>query len=101
MTKLVSKIEKDSSKNEKTINELKDKYQVELVAVKDKLVSAEKIRRDKWVEQKQKEIKDLTVKGLEPEIARLIARHQQELRNVEATHKVSSQNINCHEHASH
>ena len=72
---------------------MKEKHQIELVTVKEKLVSAEKIRRDKWVEQKQKEIKDLTVKGLEPEIARLIARHQQELRNVEATHKVMSSNI--------
>lgn len=29
------------------------------------------------MEAKQKEIKELTVKGLEPEIARLIARHKQ------------------------
>lgn len=50
---------------------------VEINAIKDKLIAAEKIRRDKWVEAKQREIKALTVKGLEPEIARLIARHKQ------------------------
>ena len=41
------------------------------------MTAAEKLRREKWVEAKQKEIKELTVKGLEPEIARLIARHKQ------------------------
>ena len=55
---------------------------VELNQLRDKLPSAEKVRREKWVEAKQKEIKALTVKGLEPEIARLIARHKQELRNL-------------------
>ena len=45
--------------------------------MRDKLTAAEKVRREKWVEAKQKEIKALTVKGLEPEIARLIARHKQ------------------------
>ena len=50
---------------------------VELTSIRDKLTAAEKLRREKWVEAKQKEIKELTVKGLEPEIARLIARHKQ------------------------
>ena len=52
-------------------------YLVEINAIRDKLTAAEKLRREKWVEAKQKEIKALTVKGLEPEIARLIARHKQ------------------------
>lgn len=87
VTSLVKKIENDDLSRKKEFHEITDKHKVEINAIKDKLTAAEKIRRDKWVEAKQKEIKALTVKGLEPEIARLIARHKQELRNVKAQHE--------------
>ena len=36
-----------------------------------------------WEEQKIKEIKDLTAKGLEPEIERIIANHKVEVSKLE------------------
>lgn len=35
--------------------------------------ATEKIKRDKWIQEKTKAIKDQTVKGLEPEIQRMLA----------------------------
>jgi hypothetical protein len=35
-------------------------------------------RRDSWLEAKTKEIKDVTIKGLEPEIQGLVTRHRKE-----------------------
>ena len=49
-------------------------------------MSAERIRREKWVDGKTQEIKTMTVRGLEPEIQRLLAQHQSELEEVRAAH---------------
>jgi len=46
-------------------------------------VQAERARREQWVADKTKEIKEATVRGLEPDIQRLIARHTQEMRRLE------------------
>ena len=37
---------------------------------------SEKIRRDTWMQEKSREIKEMTVKGLEPEIQRLLTKHK-------------------------
>ena len=36
----------------------------------------EKIRREKWLERKTKEIREITIKGLEPEVQRIIDKHK-------------------------
>jgi 5-azacytidine-induced protein 1 len=90
LTALAKKIETDEATKKKEIDELNSKHNVEMTSIRDKLTAAEKLRREKWVEAKQKEIKELTVKGLEPEIARLIARHKQELRNIKAEHEAET-----------
>jgi len=87
LTALAKKLETIEKDRHKDSREVRDRHTVELNQLRDKLTSAEKVRREKWVEAKQKEIKQLTVKGLEPEIARLIARHKQELRNIKAEHE--------------
>jgi 5-azacytidine-induced protein 1 len=44
---------------------------------------SEKIRRDTWMQEKSREIKEMTVKGLEPEIQRLLTKHKKELERME------------------
>jgi len=46
---------------------------------------AEKEKREQWLAEKTKEVKDATVRGLEPDIQRLVARHREETRKVEET----------------
>ena len=48
-------------------------------------VQAERARREQWVADKTKEVKEATVRGLEPDIQRLIARHTQEMRRLEVS----------------
>ena len=56
---------------------------------KEILEAAEKIRREKWIKEKTHEIKEITVKGLEPDIQKLIAKHKAEIKKIKAMKQVS------------
>ena len=55
----------------------------ELASQKDMILASEKRSREKWMETKAKEIKEMTVKGLEPEIHKLMERHRAEVDRIE------------------
>lgn len=75
------KIDCDAVMNRRE-KELKQKLDIELKNNKQKWMAAEKIRREKWMKDKTQEIKELSVKGLEPEIQRMIQNHKKELKKV-------------------
>uniref|UniRef100_A0A3B3CP47 Centrosomal protein 131 n=1 Tax=Oryzias melastigma TaxID=30732 RepID=A0A3B3CP47_ORYME len=58
----------------------------EIKKLKDLMSASEKIRREKWIDEKTKKIKEITVK-LEPEIQKLISKHKQELKKLRALHE--------------
>lgn len=62
------------------------RYKVDSQRIKDTLEAAEKLRREKWIEEKTKQIKEMTVKGLEPEIQSLITKHKNELKKLKTIH---------------
>jgi 5-azacytidine-induced protein 1 len=41
------------------------------------------MRRDTWEKEKTREIKEITIKGLEPEVERILQNQKQERRRVE------------------
>ena len=55
--------------------------------MKDMQEAAEKLRREKWIEDKTKKIKEMTVKGLEPEIQNLIGKHKNEIKTLKSIHE--------------
>ena len=57
---------------------------------KDIMQTAEKLRREKWIKDKSQQIKELTVKGLEPDIQKLIAKHKAEIKKLKSTHQVKA-----------
>uniref|UniRef100_A0A7N6C4Z4 Centrosomal protein 131 n=1 Tax=Anabas testudineus TaxID=64144 RepID=A0A7N6C4Z4_ANATE len=59
----------------------------EIKKLKDLMSATEKIRREKWIDEKTKKIKEITVKGLEPEIQKLISKHKQELKKLRTLHE--------------
>ena len=63
-----------------------ERYKVDSQRIKDTLETAEKLRREKWIEDKTKQIKEMTVKGLEPEIQSLITKHKNELKKLKTIH---------------
>ena len=47
---------------------------------KDVFLASEKVRRQKWEQEKIAEIKAVTIRGLEPELQRLVERQKDESR---------------------
>ncbi|XP_055625318.1 centrosomal protein of 131 kDa isoform X2 [Toxorhynchites rutilus septentrionalis] len=80
VTQLTRRIE---SQNQSWEHRLK----TELDKAKDTALAGEKIRREKWVRENTKKIKELTVKGLELEINKMTATHQKEIAELKRQHK--------------
>ena len=80
---LQSKLNESEKLNYKKLQSMRDNYEMETKRNKDAWFQAEKIRRKKWEEQKIKEIKELTAKGLEPEIEKIITNHKNEINIME------------------
>ncbi|XP_072737389.1 centrosomal protein of 131 kDa isoform X2 [Ciconia boyciana] len=59
----------------------------EIKKLKELMSASEKIRREKWIDEKTKKIKEITVKGLEPEIQKLIAKHRQDIKKLKMLHE--------------
>eukprot|EP01135_Chromosphaera_perkinsii_P003427 Nk52_evm51s242 gene=Nk52_evmTU51s242 len=64
----------------------REQHAKELRNQKDVILASEKIKRENWITEKTKKIKELTIKGLEPEIQRMVSNHKQELKGVKLTH---------------
>ncbi|XP_074016149.1 centrosomal protein of 131 kDa isoform X2 [Numenius arquata] len=59
----------------------------EIKKLKELMSATEKIKREKWIDEKTKKIKEITVKGLEPEIQKLIAKHRQDIKKLKMLHE--------------
>ncbi|XP_036125540.1 centrosomal protein of 131 kDa isoform X2 [Molossus molossus] len=66
--------------------QLQEQQELEIKKLKELMSATEKVRREKWMNEKTRKIKEITVRGLEPEIQKLIAKHKQELRKLRTLH---------------
>ncbi|KAJ8328206.1 hypothetical protein QVD99_000724 [Batrachochytrium dendrobatidis] len=80
LTADVKQMEKQFAAKMKTVEEQQAR---DIKQQRDMWQAAEKIKRDKWIQDKTKSIKDQTVKGLEPEIQRMIAQHKAQVLGLE------------------
>lgn len=53
------------------------------------VAAGEVARRDRWISRKTEEVRERTVKGLEPEIQRIIDQHKSDVDALEAQQHVS------------
>ncbi|KAF6768704.1 hypothetical protein AHF37_08628 [Paragonimus kellicotti] len=79
---LMTEMKTLSQKAEEKLRVIEDRHKVELRKAEAKIVATEKLRREKWETEKARQMKEMTVRGMETEIAQLIAAHKAELRNL-------------------
>ncbi|XP_043570917.1 centrosomal protein of 131 kDa isoform X4 [Chiloscyllium plagiosum] len=84
---MVNELKQVDQKYSKKIQQMQEQNELEIKKLKEIMSATEKIRREKWIDEKTKKIKEITVKGLEPEIQKLIAKHKQELKKLKALHE--------------
>lgn len=84
---LVAELKSIDQKYTDRIRLLEESQRRDLQQLKDVHEAAEKLRRERWIEDKTKRIKELTVRGLEPEIQKLINGHKNELAKMKAIHE--------------
>nr|XP_034363032.1 centrosomal protein of 131 kDa isoform X3 [Arvicanthis niloticus] len=73
------------------VAQMQEQHELEIKKLKELMSATEKIRREKWINEKTKKIKEITVRGLEPEIQKLIAKHKQEVRRLRGLHEAELQ----------
>ena len=65
-------------------------YTAELAKTRQVAAAADKLRREKWRTEETQRIKEATVKSLEPEIQRIIAKGKAEIQKLKALHEVNA-----------
>ncbi|NXS52983.1 CP131 protein, partial [Brachypteracias leptosomus] len=84
---VVAELKQVDLKYGKKITQMQEQHELEIKKLKEVMSATEKIRREKWIDEKTKKIKEITVKGLEPEIQKLIAKHRQDIRKLKMLHE--------------
>ncbi|XP_036612832.1 centrosomal protein of 131 kDa isoform X2 [Trichosurus vulpecula] len=83
---VVAELKQVDQKYTKRITQVQEQHEL-IKKLKELMSATEKIRREKWINEKTKKIKEITVRGLEPEIQKLIAKHKQEIKKLKTLHE--------------
>ncbi|XP_032726964.1 centrosomal protein of 131 kDa [Lontra canadensis] len=67
--------------------QVQEQHELEIKKLKELMSATEKVRREKWINEKTRKIKEITVRGLEPEIQKLVAKHKQEVKKLKSLHE--------------
>ncbi|XP_063031661.1 centrosomal protein of 131 kDa isoform X4 [Melospiza melodia melodia] len=84
---VVAELKQVDQKYGQKINQMQEQHELEIKKLKELMSATEKVRREKWIEEKTKKIKEITVKGLEPEIQKLLAKHREDIRQLKLLHE--------------
>ena len=84
---LVKQLRELDKKYKTNVKTLEEKNSSEMSKLKQVTAAAEKLRREKWKSDETQRIKEATVKSLEPEIQRIIAKGKAEVQKLKAVHE--------------
>ncbi|EHB09320.1 5-azacytidine-induced protein 1 [Heterocephalus glaber] len=84
---VVAELKRGDERCRERLAQMQQQHELEIKKLKELMSATEKVRREKWISEKTKKIKEITVRGLEPEIQKLIAKHKQEVRRLRDLHE--------------
>ncbi|XP_008048683.1 centrosomal protein of 131 kDa [Carlito syrichta] len=84
---MVAQLRQEDQRCQARVAQAQEQHELEIKKLKELMSATEKVRREKWINEKTKKIKEITVRGLEPEIQKLIAKHKQEVRKLRSLHE--------------
>nr|XP_010340617.1 centrosomal protein of 131 kDa isoform X2 [Saimiri boliviensis boliviensis] len=84
---VVAELKQEDQRCSERVARAQEQHELEIKKLKEIMSATEKVRREKWISEKTQKIKEITVRGLEPEIQKLIARHKQEVRRLKSLHE--------------
>ncbi|XP_015114971.1 centrosomal protein of 131 kDa [Diachasma alloeum] len=90
---LAQKIREMEAKFQRDLKIAMERQGVELQRAREICMASEKIRRERWLEAKTSKIKEMTVKGLEPELRSMVEQHQQEIQDIRSAHMKELQDV--------
>ena len=84
---LVKELKELDKKYKSKLSTLEQNHTAELHKLKQVSAAADKLRREKWRTEETQKIKEATVKGLEPEIQKIIAKGKADIQKLKALHE--------------
>eukprot|EP00912_Choanoflagellata_sp_UC4_P001173 UC4_evm2s733 len=90
---LVANLKSLDKKCTHKVKALRERNSLELKQQKELLLKAEKSRREKWITERTRQIKEATVKGLEPEIQKILAKHKKDISTLRELHEEELQRL--------
>lgn len=90
---LMEQVKIMDQKSGRVVQDMREKFQKEMKQAKEKWAATEKSKREKWIADKSKELKDNTIKGLEPEIERILAKSREEKRKLETEYNEKNKTV--------
>ncbi|XP_062936677.1 centrosomal protein of 131 kDa isoform X1 [Cynocephalus volans] len=84
---LVAELRQGDQRWKEQTAQMQERHELEIKKLKELMSATEKVRREKWINEKTRKIKEITVRGLEPEIQKLIAKHKQEVKRLRSLHE--------------
>lgn len=83
---VLAELRRGDQRREEREAQMRERHELEIKKLKELMSATEKVRREKWINEKTRKIKEITVRGLEPEIQKLIAKHKQEVKKLRNLH---------------
>ena len=84
---LTTELRNNERRNKENVKAMESRHNMEINRVKSINESADRLKRERWMDQKAKKIKEQTVKSLETEVQKIMSRHATEMSETKAKHK--------------
>ena len=88
-TTAATELEESESHWQENLKKQSSADKMQLKRHRDAWAAAEKVRRDKWMEEQMAQVKAQTIRGLEPEIQRMMAQHKSDKDAAEQNHSTA------------